>query len=398
MLPERLSSDLCSLRPGVDRAAVTVEMVIGADGAVGETRFSRSLIRSERRLTYPEVDALLAGGGARRRRRSRTTSAAPRAVAAALRERRMERGALEAESAEPVVTLRRRPGGRDPPRGPDAGPLAGGGVHDRRQRGRRALPDRARGRRRSSATTRSRPRAASSCSTPSSRSSACPRRRCRAASSGPRSAAAPPRRPRGQVARYVARRRHRRAGALAAGAAVAAPGLLLAGRARPLAASRARPTCTSPRRSGATPTCWCTAACSTRSASASPAPGPSELDEAADHSSATEREAAAVERRADAVCAAFLLRDRLADARLGRPVSCTVTGLIDAGLFVVFDEVFTGFLPSRRLEDDHYRADPLGVALVGRGDRPPRSASGTSSRPASCGWSRCAGGSSWSPR
>jgi exoribonuclease R len=42
-----------------------------------------------------------------------------------------------------------------------------------------------------------------------------------------------------------------------------------------------------------------------------------------------------------------------------------VTGLIDAGLFVVFDEVFTGFLPSRRLEDDHYRADPLGVALVG---------------------------------
>jgi ribonuclease R len=40
-------------------------------------------------------------------------------------------------------------------------------------------------------------------------------------------------------------------------------------------------------------------------------------------------------------------------------------GLIDAGLFVVFDEVFSGFLPSRRLEDDHYRADPLGVALVG---------------------------------
>jgi exoribonuclease R len=42
-----------------------------------------------------------------------------------------------------------------------------------------------------------------------------------------------------------------------------------------------------------------------------------------------------------------------------------VTGLIDAGLFVTFDEVFTGFLPSRRLEDDHYRADPLGVFLEG---------------------------------
>ena len=42
-----------------------------------------------------------------------------------------------------------------------------------------------------------------------------------------------------------------------------------------------------------------------------------------------------------------------------------VTGLIDAGLFVTFDEVFTGFLPSRRMDDDHYRADPLGVALIG---------------------------------
>jgi ribonuclease R len=62
MLPARLSSDLCSLRPGADRAAVTVEMVVDRDGNVGETRFSRSLIRSERRLTYGEVDAALAGG------------------------------------------------------------------------------------------------------------------------------------------------------------------------------------------------------------------------------------------------------------------------------------------------------------------------------------------------
>ena len=35
MLPPRLSIDLCSLRPGVDRAGVTVEMVVGADGAGG---------------------------------------------------------------------------------------------------------------------------------------------------------------------------------------------------------------------------------------------------------------------------------------------------------------------------------------------------------------------------
>ena len=39
-----------------------MEMVVDGDGQVGETRFSRSLIRSERRLTYGEVDAALDGG------------------------------------------------------------------------------------------------------------------------------------------------------------------------------------------------------------------------------------------------------------------------------------------------------------------------------------------------
>ncbi len=102
MLPERLSSDLCSLRPGVDRAAVTAEMVIDADGAVEETRFSRSLIRSERRLTYPEVDGLLAGGGLGDPALEEDVRRAS-GLAAALRERRVRRGALEADSAEPVV-------------------------------------------------------------------------------------------------------------------------------------------------------------------------------------------------------------------------------------------------------------------------------------------------------
>ena len=63
MLPPRLSSDLCSLRAGVDRAVVTVEMVVAADGTVGETRFTRSLIRSERALTYAEADAVIRGRG-----------------------------------------------------------------------------------------------------------------------------------------------------------------------------------------------------------------------------------------------------------------------------------------------------------------------------------------------
>ncbi|HTI35470.1 MAG TPA: RNB domain-containing ribonuclease, partial [Miltoncostaea sp.] len=97
-----------------------------------------------------------------------------------------------------------------------------------------------------------------------------------------------------------------------------------------------------------------------------PPPEGAELAFEAERSSGAEREASAVERRGDEICAAFWLQDRLTARGWDQPVEGVVTGLIDAGLFVTFEEgVITGFLPSRRLEDDHYRADPLGVMLVG---------------------------------
>jgi ribonuclease R len=97
MLPEVLSTEACSLRPGQDRLAVTVEMEMdGAD--VTTVAFHRSIIRSDRRLTYGEVDELFAG---------RTRAEAPwgeplevaREVATALRERRES---LEFGSFEPT--------------------------------------------------------------------------------------------------------------------------------------------------------------------------------------------------------------------------------------------------------------------------------------------------------
>ena len=61
MLPHRLSSDLCSLRPGVDRGCVSVRLELANDGSVAGVRFARTVIRSARRLTYDEVDEVLAG-------------------------------------------------------------------------------------------------------------------------------------------------------------------------------------------------------------------------------------------------------------------------------------------------------------------------------------------------
>lgn len=57
MLPERLSNDLCSLRPEEDRACLVVRMRIDEKGKLLGHRFSRGLMRSAARLTYEQVQA-----------------------------------------------------------------------------------------------------------------------------------------------------------------------------------------------------------------------------------------------------------------------------------------------------------------------------------------------------
>lgn len=59
MLPRRLSNDICSLRPEVERATVTVEMDVSASGEVTSSKAYRSRILSDARLTYEAVDAFL---------------------------------------------------------------------------------------------------------------------------------------------------------------------------------------------------------------------------------------------------------------------------------------------------------------------------------------------------
>lgn len=56
MLPERLSNDLCSLRPQVNRACLAVHMIIDKDAKLITHRFTRGLMRSAARLTYEQVE------------------------------------------------------------------------------------------------------------------------------------------------------------------------------------------------------------------------------------------------------------------------------------------------------------------------------------------------------
>jgi len=55
MLPERISNDLCSLRPNEDRAALGVRMVLGADGRKRSHTFHRVLMRSAAKLNYQQA-------------------------------------------------------------------------------------------------------------------------------------------------------------------------------------------------------------------------------------------------------------------------------------------------------------------------------------------------------
>jgi ribonuclease R len=61
MLPERISNDLCSLRPDVDRPALAVRVVIGADGRKRSHSFHRVLIRSAARLHYEQAQLAVSG-------------------------------------------------------------------------------------------------------------------------------------------------------------------------------------------------------------------------------------------------------------------------------------------------------------------------------------------------
>jgi ribonuclease R len=94
-----------------------------------------------------------------------------------------------------------------------------------------------------------------------------------------------------------------------------------------------------------------------------------ELEDAGLVSSTAERDAMQIERAADDVCLAFLLEQRLADADPVAPPAFEgeVVGVVERGAFVRFgEEGFEGLLPIRRLRD-WWSLNELGTALVAEG-------------------------------
>ena len=107
MLPEALSSGLCSLSEGEDRLTVSVVAELSADGELRGARVVEGVIRSAASLSYPEAHRLLREGRGEQTEALRTLDR----LAKALRSRRLEHGGLELDLPEikPELNARGEP-------------------------------------------------------------------------------------------------------------------------------------------------------------------------------------------------------------------------------------------------------------------------------------------------
>ena len=109
MLPPLLSEQLCSLQAGKERLALTVLMDINQEGKLFGYRYFPSVIKVKQRLTYRQVQSYLENSGySRGREKIMERISNMDRLAGALRERRLQRGALDLDLPEAEIKLDRR--------------------------------------------------------------------------------------------------------------------------------------------------------------------------------------------------------------------------------------------------------------------------------------------------
>ncbi|HHL42781.1 MAG TPA: ribonuclease R [Hellea balneolensis] len=105
MLPERLSADLCSLRPHEDRACLAVRMRFDKTGVKTGHKFVRGLMCSHARLTYAQVQKVFEGQREPSAKNVRSVLEDIWAAYEVVREARHRRGPLEIDMPERKVKL-----------------------------------------------------------------------------------------------------------------------------------------------------------------------------------------------------------------------------------------------------------------------------------------------------
>jgi ribonuclease R len=105
MLPLELSTDICSLRPQLDRLVMSCVMEIDHHGEILNYALSEGMIRSAERMTYTDVNLVLQGDAAARERYSTLVAGFERMrdLALILNRKRERRGSIDFDLPEPVV-------------------------------------------------------------------------------------------------------------------------------------------------------------------------------------------------------------------------------------------------------------------------------------------------------
>ncbi|HVG90667.1 MAG TPA: RNB domain-containing ribonuclease, partial [Alphaproteobacteria bacterium] len=105
MLPLELSTDICSLRPDVERLVLSCIMEIDPHGEVAYYELAEGVIRSAQRMTYTDVNAIIEGDNTLRRKYGALSENFDLMyeLAQILNRKRVKRGSIDFDLPEPII-------------------------------------------------------------------------------------------------------------------------------------------------------------------------------------------------------------------------------------------------------------------------------------------------------
>jgi ribonuclease R len=105
MLPLELSTDICSLRPEVERLVLSCIMEIEPNGEVAFYELAEGVIRSAQRMTYTDVNAIIEGDMTLRHKYGKLSENFDLMyeLAQILNRKRVKRGSIDFDLPEPII-------------------------------------------------------------------------------------------------------------------------------------------------------------------------------------------------------------------------------------------------------------------------------------------------------
>ena len=105
MLPLELSTDICSLRPEVERLVLSCIMEIEPNGEIAYYELAEGVIRSAQRMTYTDVNAIIEGDNTLRHKYGKLSENFDLMyeLAQILNRKRVKRGSIDFDLPEPII-------------------------------------------------------------------------------------------------------------------------------------------------------------------------------------------------------------------------------------------------------------------------------------------------------